>query len=393
MDVLTGTRRCPLTRTLLALLLLHWAGALNAVPAATTAQTLLVGPDRALATPSAAARVARPGDTIEIDAGVYENDHTTWALDDITIRGVGGTAHLRSAGNIANGKAIWIVAGNNVLIENVEFSGAKVRDSNGAGIRHESGSLTLRNTYFHHNEFSILTGGDPESSLTIESSRFYHQKRAGRFSHGLYVGAIKRFSISGSHIMGTDRGHQIKSRALENHIRYNRIEDIPGGNSSRLVDLPNCGLSFVVGNDLHQADSTQNVDAIGYGAEGCDDRTAAQRHLFVVNNTFVNEAWNGALVRNHAGGEVGVFNNLTYGRGRFLLGKGEKANNYFANLSHRRPGSWLPPRKAKAVDGARDLPSHNSIALLPDREFAPPTGTAVRIAHGLLDAGSRELSP
>ena len=33
--------------------------------------------------------------------------------------------------------------------------------------------------------------------------------------------------------MGTDRGHQIKTRALENHILYNRIEDVRGGNSSR----------------------------------------------------------------------------------------------------------------------------------------------------------------
>ena len=191
--------------------------------------------------------------------------------------------------------------------------------------------------------------------------------------------------------MGTDRGHQIKSRARENDIRYNRIEDVPGGNSSRLIDLPNCGLSFVIGNDLQQADSTHNVDAIGYGAEGCADRSRAERHLFVVNNTFVNEALNGALVRNHASGEVRVFNNLTYGRGRFLLGKGEKANNYFANLGHRRAGSWLPPLRTSAIDGARDPGSHNGLALEPDRAFKAPVGTATRPRNGGLDAGSREL--
>ncbi len=380
-------------RVFLALVMLAWSAALPALPAATTAQTLQVGPDRALKTPAAAARLARSGDTVEIDAGVYDNDYATWPQDDITIRGIGGMAHLKSSGNIPNGKAIWIVAGNNVLIENVEFSGARVEDTNGAGIRHERGNLTLRNTYFHHNEFSILTGRDPEASLVIEDSRFFYQKRESRFSHGLYIGALKRFSITGSHIMGTDRGHQIKSRAYENHIRYNRIEDIPGGTSSRLVDLPNCGLSFVIGNDMQQADSTQNVDAIGYGAEGCDDRSDMQRRLFVVNNTFVNEAWNGSLVRNHAGGEVGVFNNLTFGRGRFLLGKGDKANNYFVNLGHRRAGSWLPPRNASAIDGARDLAPYNGTALLPDREFQPPAGTRPRIAQGRLDAGARELSP
>ena len=375
----------------LVLALSFWHSALHALPAATTAQTLKVGAERALTSPSAAARVARSGDTIEIDAGVYDNDYATWRQDNLTIRGVGGSVHLRSAGNIPNGKAIWIVTGDDISIENIEFSGAKVADTNGAGIRHERGKLTLRNTYFHHNEFSVLTGGDPESSLIVEDSRFYHQKRSSRFSHGLYVGALKRFSITGSHIMGTDRGHQIKSRARENDIRYNRIEDVPGGNSSRLIDLPNCGLSFVIGNDLQQADSTHNVDAIGYGAEGCADRSRAERHLFVVNNTFVNEALNGALVRNHASGEVRVFNNLTYGRGRFLLGKGEKANNYFANLGHRRAGSWLPPLRTSAIDGARDPGSHNGLALEPDRAFKAPVGTATRPRNGGLDAGSREL--
>lgn len=387
MDLRNVTQRA----ILLLLLLLPSYSALHALPAATTAQTLKVGAERALTSPSAAAAVARAGDTIEIDAGVYDNDYATWRTDNLTIRGVGGSVHLRSTGNIPNGKAIWIVAGDNILIENIEFSGAKVADTNGAGIRHERGKLTLRNTYFHHNEFSVLTGGDPESSLVIEDSRFYHQKRAGRFSHGLYVGALKRFSITGSHIMGTDRGHQIKSRARENDIRYNRIEDVPRGNSSRLIDLPNCGLSFVIGNDLQQADSTHNVDAIGYGAEGCADRSRAERQLFVINNTFVNEALNGALVRNHASGDVRVFNNLTYGRGKFLLGKGEKANNYFANLGHRRAGSWLPPNRTSAIDGARDPGSHNGIALAPDRTFAVPLGTAARAQNGELDAGSREL--
>lgn len=390
MDAQTHSNRFPLTLALLALLLLACATTVRALPAATTAQTLRVGPERALTRPSEAARLARPGDTVEIDAGVYENDHATWQQDDLVIRAVGGTAHLAFSGNIPNGKAIWIVAGNNVLIENIEFSGATVRDSNGAGIRHERGNLTLRNTYFHHNEFSVLTGEDREASLVIDSSRFHHQKRPGRFSHGLYIGALKRFTLVGSHVTGTDRGHQVKSRARENHIRYNRIEDIPGGNSSRLVDLPNCGLSFVVGNDLHQADSTQNVDAIGYGAEGCDDRTEEERRLFVVNNTFVNEAWNGALVRNHAGGQVSVFNNLTYGRGRFLLGRGEKGNNYFANLGHRQRGSWLPPRRSRAIGGARELPSYDGTPLMPERVFASPAGTAAREVHGSLDAGSRE---
>ena len=112
-------------------------------------------------------------------------------------------------------------------------------------------------------------------------SRFWLQRRKTRFSHGIYIGTAKRFTLIGSHFKGTDRGHQVKSRALANHgwiILYNRIEDVPGGNSSRLIDLPNCGQSFIsIGNDLHQAATSDNFNAIGYGMEGCEDREPAQR--------------------------------------------------------------------------------------------------------------------
>lgn len=357
-----------------------------------TATTWLVGPERKMKTPSEAARLAKAGDTIEIDAGVYLNDYAAWGQANLTIRGVGGMAHLRSTGLIPNGKAIWLVSGNNTVIENVEFSGARVVDTNGAGIRHEGGNLTLRNTYFHHNEFSVLTGAYPEASLDIESSKFYFQKREGTFSHGIYVGALGRFTISGSHFKGTDRGHQIKSRALENHIVYNRIEDIEGGNSSRLIDLPNCGLSYIIGNDLEQAATTENVDAIGYGAEGCEGRTARQHRLFVVNNTFVNEAFTGTLVKNHTDGDVLVANNLVFGSGYFLLGSGVKEHNVAINLSFHKPGSWEAPPGSAAIDAAQTLPDEEGVSLVPTKEFNPPLGTVARTPYKTLDIGSREGS-
>jgi len=357
-----------------------------------TATTWLVGPERKLRTPSDAAPMTKSGDTIEIDAGTYVNDYTTWRQENITLRGVGGMAHLQSTKLIPNNKAIWIVSGNNIVIENMEFSGARVVDTNGAGIRHEGGDLTLRNTYFHHNEFSVLTGAHLEASLVIESSRFWFQKREGTFSHGIYVGGLKSFTITGSHFKGTDRGHQIKSRALENHILYNRIEDVASGNSSRLVDLPNCGLSYIIGNDMQQAPTTENSDAIGYGAEGCEERTDQQRRLFVVNNTLVNEAMTGTLVRNHAGAYVLVANNLVFGGGDFLLGEGIKENNVAINLSFRNVRDWVAPVGSAAIDGAQAVPEEDGVSVEPTREFRPPIGTLERERYGSLDVGSRELA-
>jgi hypothetical protein len=64
--------------------------------------------------PSAAAAVAGDGDIIEIDAGEYVGDVAFWTANNLTIRGVGGMAHLRAAGNSAGGKAIWVIKGNGV---------------------------------------------------------------------------------------------------------------------------------------------------------------------------------------------------------------------------------------------------------------------------------------
>lgn len=372
-----------MSRTLLALLLL--------LPTLALAQTTWqVGPDRALKTPSEAARQARDGDIIEIDAGVYRNDYVTWRQNDLTIRGVGGMAHLESSGLIPNRKAIWITQGDNTVIENIEFSGAAVQHTNGAGIRHEGGDLTLRNTFFHDNEFSILTGALPNASIEISDSRFWNQKRPTRHSHGIYIGAVRRLTLIGNHFTGTDQGHQVKSRALENHILYNRIDDVPGGNSSRLIDLSNCGLSLVIGNEMHQGATTRNNNAIGYGPEGCEGRSEEQMRLYVVHNTFVNEAQAGSFVRNFAGAEVLVANNLVFGRGEILSGEGLLGGNLQPPLGERVGGTWNPPPESAAIDGAIKVSTATGHSLQPTREFDPPIGTRDRPTAGRPDIGARE---
>ena len=333
------------------------------------------------------------GDVVEISTPAPTlSDHAKWRQSDITIRGVGGMAHLKSSGLIPNRKGIWIVKGNNVVIENVEFSGAAVKHGNGSGIRHEGGNLTLRNTFFHDNEFSILSGRLPDASIEVISSRFWFQTRKNRFSHGIYIGKIGRFTIIGSHFKGTDQGHQIKSRALENHIVYNRIEDVPGGNSSRLIDLPNCGSSFIIGNDLHKAATSENLTAIGYGHEGCNDRADAQKKLYAINNTLVNEARNGTFVDNKAGIEATVENNLLFGSGKFLVGKGKSDNNLRFGLEQRGKDSWQAPRGSTAINGAATLQAVEGVSLTPDLEFAPPIGTRKRPIDDALDTGSREAA-
>jgi len=82
-----------------------------AIAIASTArpELLRVGPERELAQPSDAARRARDGDIIEIDAGVYAGDAAVWRQHNLTIRGSRGRAHLRADGAHAESKAIWVI--------------------------------------------------------------------------------------------------------------------------------------------------------------------------------------------------------------------------------------------------------------------------------------------
>src|SRR5438105_1422032 len=74
-------------------------------------KVLKVGANRELKVPSEAAKVAKDGDTIEIDAGEYLGDVALWPQSNLTIRGVGGRAVLRALGRSMQGKAIWVIDG------------------------------------------------------------------------------------------------------------------------------------------------------------------------------------------------------------------------------------------------------------------------------------------
>ena len=70
---------------------------------------LRVGSGQRLSTVAQAAREARDGDIVEIEAGDYRGDVAVWMQRQLTIRAVGGNARLWADGKIAEGKAIWVI--------------------------------------------------------------------------------------------------------------------------------------------------------------------------------------------------------------------------------------------------------------------------------------------
>jgi len=320
------SRQRPLPGAVLALLaamtLLLAAAPALAQPGA-GGRTLRVGPGHELKVPSAAARVARDGDTVEIDGGIYRGDVAVWRQSRLTLRGVNGRPHLIAAGKAAEGKAIWVIKGDDVTVENIEFSGARVSGFAGAGIRSEGPLLRIRNCHFHDNQMGLLAGNFPNNALVITGSRFDHNtvdhERHGHLGHNIYVGRIARFELRDSDVYGAQTGHQVKTRARRSEITGNRIRDF-GGASSYLIDVSQGGDARISNNDLFQSALSPNRAAIAYAAEAKDSPWPGV--LVVSGNRFTSEGSPGILVRNLSGRDVILSGNELTGRITPLKGPG-----------------------------------------------------------------------
>ena len=367
---------------------------------ASAGQVLQVGAGKPYKTPSAAAKVAGNGDVVEIAAGAYWGDVAVWSQDNLTLRGVGGRAHLKANGSAAQGKAIWVIQGNNVTVENMEFSGARVADKNGAGIRFEGAGLTIRNSHFHHNEIGILVNGNLASDILIEVSEFHHNTLANqRYSppgHNIYVGKVRRFTLRNSYVHHASVGHNVKSRAKENYILYNRIMD-ENGNASYLLDLAEGGDAYVIGNVFQQSRYVDNYNMVSYAAEA--NRNISSQYPYFVNNTLVNDASNGTFFNNRSVAPANLINNLCVGNGTILRGsKGKFRGNLKtqnARFRNRALYDYRLMQGSVAINqGVRPGRAANGLWLRPRFEYVHPLKAVIRPypRDGIFDVGAYEFT-
>lgn len=295
----------------------------GAIAAALAGEVIRVGPTRSIVAPSVAARRAKSGSIIEIDAGDYYGDVALWRQNDLIIRGVGGRVRLHANGKAAEDKALWVIRGSRVVIEDIEFSGVKVRDHNGAGIRYEGADLTLRRCRLHNNEMGLLTLARRDAKVLIEDSEIDHNStdtaRHGKLGHNLYIGRIGSFALYNSHVHGGSQGHLVKSRASQNFIIGNRLID-RGGSSSYLIDLPDGGDAQITGNQLVQGADAANPIAIAYAAER--NQAVKRQRLQVLRNDFESDGLYSIFVRNFSDAEAVLRGNTVPLLSLQLLGPG-----------------------------------------------------------------------
>ncbi len=345
------------------------------------AASWVVGPGGSpMALADAVARAA-DGDTVELLPGDYR---APLVLDKrrLTLRAEGKVV-VQGDGKPGEQKALWTVRGGEVLIEGLEFRGARASDGSGAGVRQEGGRLTLRKSQFFDNEHGVLATNDDKAELLIENCVFGQApKVAGGLHHLLNVGRIGKLSISGSRFQQGFEGHLIRSRAREALISYNFIHDSVRGGASYEIELAAGGMATVIGNVIGQGFDNQNPVMLAYGTEG---RAWDKNELRVAHNTFIHYGWLPAwfmrVLDDRIGADTKVYavNNLLVGPGLFSPGtSGEFAGNRYATRGMLQDiwthGFELPPGSTWRGVGV-DPSQVGGQDLRPQAEFEWPVGT------------------
>jgi chitodextrinase len=358
--------------------------------------TLQVGPTRQYQTIGAALAAAVDGNRIEIDAGAY-NEAVTVTQNNLTLKGIGGYAHLNwgtgnyltNTTNISNGKGLMVIDGSGDTIDGLEFSGAKVVDQNGAGIRYEGGDLTIRNSYFHDNENGILGQGGRSNTLLIENSIF--QKNGycpAQCAHNVYIGSMGRLIFRFNKSIDSHEGHTLKSRASVNEVISNYLST-KNSDGSYEADFPSGGTVYFIGNVIEQGVNTGNSSILAYGEEGITNST---RVLDVVNNTFFSFPGSGTFLDISGAPSLIVKNNIFAGGG--AIGPAADSTNKtltpssFVNSSQ---GDYHLVAGSAAIDGGTNPGSDGTYNLTPQYEYVEPASQTPRLVSGVIDSGAYEF--
>jgi hypothetical protein len=359
------------------------------------ARTLNVGPTSELKLPSQAAAIAQNKDTILIEAGTYLGDVCYWAPDSITIKGLYGFAHLEANGKSYGKKAIWVIGGNDYTIEHIEFSGCKVPDKNGAGIRQEGKNLTVRRCYFHHNENGILAGADTTSFMNIEFCEFAYSGFGDGYSHNVYIGKIGYLRFYGNYSHSSNIGHLLKSRANTNIIQYNLFSDNADGKSSMHVDLPNGGFSIIIGNNFYQNEYSENSRIITYGTEGLINPI---KTLYCLNNTFINKRETCTFLYMPEATYGIVANNLAGGVGKYQIESKDVHDTTNLQFDKIEDCKFVDINKynfdiqkdSPAIDAGTSFAFMSIFPMEPDKQYKHIANITDRTLIGNIDVGAYE---
>lgn len=358
-------------------------------PAHSAPSKIVTVPSATYATPCAAIAVAQADWEIDVAPGTY-TDSCAIAAAGLRLKGVGGRPKIDLSGtdHPAGDKGIYVVDAPNVVIENLELTGAHISDANGAnaaGIRVEADGLRVTGCYIHDNQNGIL-GGPATASGTIWIETTELGKNGigngcnlGGCTHNVYLNhfASAVFQFNWSHDIANDtadKGHLFKSRASNNYLLYNRLTD-EASPASYEVDFPSGGLAVLVGNLIQQGPNAGNPTLIAWGEEGASN---PGNEIVLSSNTLVNDYTGGTFVSVAGGGTLTAHDNIFAGPGTTATLPADNLAGVDPLFVNRAGYDYHLQAGSPAIGKAGAPGSLGTFSLLPNAEYSHPTSGVAR---------------
>lgn len=213
--------------------------------------------------------------TILIAPGTYRDCAVQEGGDITYTAAVPGKAVFDRA--VCEGKATLVLRGRSAKVDGIVFMRVLVDDGNGAGIRLETGDLTVSNAMFLDSQSGILTASFPRGRITIDRSTFagLGKDPTGNGAHAIYVGDYGSVKVTRSRFERGTGGHYLKVRAPVVEILDNSFDDSQGRNTNYAIDLSNGASGRIAGNSFEQGSNKDNYGTmIAVAPEGAEHSSA-----------------------------------------------------------------------------------------------------------------------
>ena len=175
-------------------------------------------------------------------------------------------------GVVCEDKAALVLRGRRSHVEGLIFTGMRSSAKNGAGIRIETGNLSVSQSWFRDSEQGIMSANDsPNDSIVVDKSTFSKLGtcEGGGCSHSIYAGRYGSLTVTRSRFEAGTGGHYLKSRTPTVAILSNSFDDTAGHATNYMIDLCEGSTGKVANNWFVQGRDKENYSAfIIIGAEG-----------------------------------------------------------------------------------------------------------------------------
>lgn len=200
--------------------------------------------------------------TIAIDPGTYR---------ECGVQEAGNISYLATqpgraifSGVACEGKAALVLRGRSASISGLVFSDIAVPDGNGAGLRIETGNVTVAQSWFRDSQSGILSAGDYADQIVIDKSTFTRLGTCdyGDCAHSIYGTGGGSLRVTRSRFEQGTGGHYLKSRAPFIQIAGCSFDDAQGSGTNYHIDLPNGATGQITNNWFMQGSDKENYSAI-----------------------------------------------------------------------------------------------------------------------------------